>query len=68
VAKYYENTEGVHLHGTRSDYTLCGLALDLPEDICGYEGGTFKPTSKRTVTCPDCADIVKLCRHIKVSN
>ena len=66
-SKYVENCDGVHIMGLAGgEYTLCGDAFDMfsSERDMGpkYE---FKPTQKRIVTCPDCIEVIELCRGVK---
>ena len=60
--QYIEDERGVHVMrpGIGSEYTLCGDAWD-GEDIDGDEPFTF---SCVLVTCPDCIEIIKFCRHV----
>jgi hypothetical protein len=54
----------VHLMNPgRAEFTLCGDAFDLATDEPGYEQ---VPTTKRTVTCPDCAAVIVGCRGVRV--
>ena len=58
------NALGVHLVG-QAEYTLCGDALegDPPN---GLEE-TWK-SHMRTVTCPRCIEVIKLCRGVHISH
>lgn len=64
--EFVENGEGVHL--MLGEFTICGDAFD----IAGSEAeddhdGEFLPTSKKTVTCSRCAEIIKYCRGVRVN-
>ncbi len=47
------------------DYTLCGDASDLASDEPGYE---WKPARARSVTCEDCAAIIRALRGVRVAS
>ena len=62
---YVENDDGVHLeHG---EFTLCGDSFDIGTTE-GEACGDFQPTKKRTVTCPKCAEIIRMCRKARVAS
>jgi hypothetical protein len=63
--EFVENDEGVHV--MRAEFTLCGDAFDAPETELDWEAGPFRKTRRRAVTCLRCADIVRLCRGVRVS-
>lgn len=64
ASKFLENAEGIHLmHG---EHTLCGDAWDAPETEADWEAGPFRKTTKRTVTCPRCIAIIRLCRYVRI--
>ena len=50
-------------HPCGGEHTLCGDAFDLGADEPGYE---WKETKKKTVTCPTCADVIAMCRELKI--
>jgi hypothetical protein len=67
MAREFVEAEGlVHLVNEASggEHTLCGDAFDLGSDAPGYEWCT---TTSRTVTCPNCAAVIKLCRGVRAS-
>jgi len=60
---YSENNKGVHLDSPVGDgRTLCGDVEEGDEPL-GIEPAN--PTSKTTVTCPDCIRIIAYCRGVK---
>lgn len=61
-ADKFVEAEGV-VHLTHGEFTLCGDAFDLVSDEPGYE---WKPTRSKTVSCPNCAAIVELCRGVSI--
>jgi hypothetical protein len=63
MSEFVENAKGVHL--MLGEYTLCGDAFDAPLSEADWDEGPFEATSKTTVTCPDCAQIIFECRAVK---
>lgn len=63
MSDFIENAEGVHLMGI-TEFTLCGDAFDIGETES--DATPLKPTQKRTVTCLRCAQIINLCRGVRV--
>jgi hypothetical protein len=62
--EFIANKEGVHaLYG---EYTLCGWAFDAPESERDWKHGPFEPTKRRTVTCRECARVIRACRSVRV--
>lgn len=67
MAREFVEAEGlVHLVNEvgGGEHTLCGDAFDLASDEAGYE---WRATRRRTVTCPDCAAVIELCRGVRAS-
>lgn len=61
---FCENNDGVHVeHG---EFTLCGDSFDIGTAE-GEECGDSKPTHKRVVTCARCADIIRMCRGVRIA-
>ena len=59
--EFMESSDGVHLmHG---EYTLCGDAFDLGETEEGEP--KIRTTAKRIVTCPNCIEIIELCKGVR---
>ena len=59
--EFMESSDGVHLmHG---EYTLCGDAFDLGDTEEGAP--EIRTTAKRTVTCPNCIEIIELCKGVR---
>lgn len=50
---------GVHFVGCISDYTLCGITMDLDTDTAGG----FNDTTKK-VDCEQCIRIINYCKSI----
>lgn len=44
------------------EHTLCGDAFDLASDVDGY---TWTPARTKTVTCPNCAQVVREVRKLR---
>lgn len=62
MAEFVEAEGRVHVVSpAMSEYTLCGDAFDLSSEEPGYE---WKPTKRTTVTCPNCATIIRGVRHV----
>lgn len=60
---FVENGEGVHLeHG---EFTLCGDSFDIGDTEYETDGNT-RPTKSKTVTCPRCAEIIRMCRGVRI--
>jgi len=65
-AEFVEAECKVHLVSPlQGEHTLCGDAFDLGTDEPGYE---WKPTSRRVVTCPNCARIIHECRGVRTQS
>lgn len=58
---FVETSDGVHFVSF-AEYTLCGDAL---EGLDGLE--ECRDTTKRTVTCRKCIEVIELCRGVKTS-
>ena len=59
---FLENDNGVHGMSTigLGEFTICGWAFDAPETE-GLEevpGGSFRETKKKTITCPQCIEVL----------
>lgn len=65
---FQEDGAGVHLVSPLAGGgdTLCGYAVDAHETGDSANGPMTK-TTKRTVTCPDCARLLLLLRPVRVS-
>ena len=52
----------IHLVAPNSggDFSLCGVLSDDEGPELMWE-----PTTSTTVTCPDCVDIIRLCKGVK---
>ena len=65
--EFVESSDGlVHLT-TRGEYTLCGDALEgdgYSPDDSNYIPESHQ-TTKRTVTCPRCSEVVMMCRGVR---
>lgn len=62
-AEFVEAAGFVHMmNPTLPEYTLCGDAFDLGSDEDGYEQ---RPTSRRAVSCPVCAQIIRGCAGVR---
>lgn len=48
--------------GLGGEHTLCGDAFDLASHEPDYE---WKSTTKTTVTCPACAEVIRACQGVK---
>lgn len=48
----------------QGEHTLCGDAFDLASDEAGYE---WTPTNSKTVTCTNCALIIRTCRGVRIN-
>lgn len=61
MAEFMENEDGVHFLA-RVEHALCGDAWDI-----GSEGevSNMRPTRKRIVTCPLCAEVIRACQGVK---
>lgn len=46
------------------EHTLCGDAFDLASDVDGYG---WKPTKTKTITCPNCAQVIREVRNLRTS-
>lgn len=58
--EYVENKDGVHLlHPLYSESSLCGDSVYL------FEDDLMIPTSKKSVTCERCAEIIKATQDVK---
>jgi hypothetical protein len=63
VAIFVEAEGLIHLESPiYGEYTLCGDAFDLASDEPGYE---WRKTDKRTVTCPQCAAVIRVARAVR---
>jgi hypothetical protein len=62
LGREFVEAEGL-VHLSLGEFTLCGDAFDLGSDVLGYE---WRPTRSRTVTCPECARIIRECRGVRV--
>jgi hypothetical protein len=60
--EFMEDQEGVHL--MNREHTLCGLAFDAFES--GDAESKLVPTTRRAITCQECANVIKLCRRVQV--
>lgn len=61
---YYEDDRGVHfMSPLQSEFTICGDAFDV--DAVDDALSQLKPTSKRTVTCPQCVKLIRALRGIR---
>ena len=58
-----EDAKGVHI--MLVEYTLCELASDAHESG-NSEDGPLMQTKKRTVTCPDCVNIIRQCKAARI--
>jgi len=66
-ARFVEADGFIHvLTPLNSEFTLCGDAFDLGA-IEGCEDYTHRPTKRRSVTCPNCARVVLLCKRVRVA-
>jgi len=61
---FAENLDGVHL--MNGEFTLCGDSFDIAETEDDFTAGSIRSTTKRTVTCRRCAEIIYLCRGVRV--
>ena len=62
--EFGENADGVHL--MNGEYSLCGDAFDVGSGgLPGDEETDIVQTSKRTVTCPRCINIIRICRGVR---
>lgn len=62
IHQFVETSDGVHLVST-NEYTLCGDALE-GDPVNGLE--ETRPTALSTITCVKCADIIRMCRGVRV--
>lgn len=67
VRLFMLSSEGVHLMGD-GEFTLCGDAFDIgaTEDDSDDSPELYE-TKRRTVTCPRCIDIIRLCRGVRTA-
>jgi len=64
--EFVENGEGVHL--MLGEFTICGDASDIADsEREGERDGKFRPTTKKTVTCPRCARVIRYCRGVRTN-
>ena len=61
---FVENDDGVHIEN--GEFTLCGDAYD-GNTWAGDEDFATRPSVSRVVTCPNCADIIDMCRGVRVA-
>lgn len=54
--------DAVHLDGIGPDYTLCGMTLDGDPETAG----SWVSVEAKKITCPECVEIIKHCRGVKV--
>jgi hypothetical protein len=60
--------KGVHLMNPRNgEFTLCGFAFDAWLSEEGWEYGELQPTDRQIVTCPDCIEIIQVCKSVRTS-
>lgn len=65
MADFVEADGDIHvMNPIMAEFTLCGDAFDLGSDEDGYEQ---KPTKRRTVTCPKCAEIIRTVRGVRTT-
>lgn len=64
MKEFMENEDGVHL--VNGEFTLCGDSFDIGETVDAAL--QMRDTTKRTVTCPRCSEIVLLCRGVRVDH
>lgn len=64
LGEFAENLDGVHL--MNGEFTLCGDAYDIAETEDDFQAGDIRPTKRRTVTCARCAEIIYLCRGVRI--
>ena len=57
-----DSPDVLHLSGTASDYTLCGITLDGDSKTAG----PYKIVRATAVTCPDCIAIIRHCRGVRI--
>ena len=59
---FMKNIDGIHLmNPINTEYTLCGDAFD-----CGTEKelDSLKDTTKQSVTCSRCLEIIQTCKEL----
>lgn len=61
---FVEDNGGVHL--MHLEHTLCGLAFDAFGS--GDAVSELRPSKKKTISCQICADVVVLCRGVRVAD
>jgi len=59
--EFAENEDGVH--AMWGEFSICGDAFDI--DAVSDEVGALKRTTKKTVTCPRCIEIIKYCKSLR---
>lgn len=65
-AEFIEADGFIHIRSPiQAEYTLCGDAFD----ICAVdaERDEWSTTTKRTVTCPQCAAVIRECRGVRTA-
>lgn len=57
-----DSPDVLHMPGTASDYTLCGITLDGDS----MAAGPHESVTAAAVTCPECIAIIKHCRGVRI--